>query len=258
MEEHIYIAPSRTANICAAIRAGISTSRIDQYVSHALTDGFACLSTPHLISICEAIADLQYESRLKTYGAVVSAIVCIVDIYSRAFYALNPVANWDAPDILPLSQIATAFLGAFSDIVETSNTEIFESVINDNDNMQSYYTNDEKLFGTLRGDPKGSYAAWEHHSVEYIASMDNFERNAAYQRLVARCTDDWAYSALLRECALRKKALRLCTATLRDFAKLLDARASQPAARPTSMPATTLSRLQFAHMYFPAEGLCKK
>jgi hypothetical protein len=242
-DEQTHIVPTRTANQCAAIRAGISQTRIDQYVGLALSDGLACLNTAHLIAICDAIADLDYDSRTKTYDVIVGAIVCVIDVHSRAHYALNPVHDWEPPDVFPLSQIADAFVRAFADVHhgKYEDNQMFSAIYADNTAIYEHHIRDEGLFAQIRDDPKGCYDAWERQSAEYVTDMDRFERQIAYNRIVSRCTDDWAYTALMRECTLRKNALRLCTSMLREFTQIVEARIDQTYApersrRPMSVP----------------------
>lgn len=246
MEEYTFIRPTHTVEQCAHIRAAtfnvfgkpVSPS---EYVEHALMDGLACLDTNHTVAIIHAAG--QSNAYADVYEPIINAIVFIADVYSRKHYALTSIVNWEPDAGSPLPIIADAVARSYQTI--GNNEDMFSAIISDNALMIQQCKHDEALFAAIRIDPKHSYDIWLQHAATNVAGMATYEREAAYQRTVNRCVDDWSYAALKRECELLRNAHRRCTDQLNKFAAHISRiHAALPIAhqRPVSMPATSAPR----------------
>jgi hypothetical protein len=203
---------------------------LDTFLGYILNKDMACLKVPFLIQVIEALEGGQHEFLVGCYNTVVLAIYANINVYVRIRRdtELSAVVGYEPPKILPLTQIADAFVRAFRPILEGRIEESFESYIDDHEYSLKDIEAERELLKMMRMDPLSTltYRQWRERLVESECENIGKEesdpsRDRNYMLLAGVCQDDDNYLHLTELIDRRKNTFNDISNDLREFRKMV-------------------------------------
>lgn len=231
--------------------AGESLTRheiIESYYAFTLSDGFACLKSSFLISMIRAAAPATGVLSEALMRTVVPAIVCAIDVWTRATDGSNPVTAYVPAAVFPIEQVAGEFAISFRTVLDS---DAFDEALEDNERYYREHTLEGAAIDVIRAG-QSTYEDWIDvmRTMEPFSSMSDADCRQAYDALVKRVTEPTttAYRDMVRESLQRRVSLRKCTAKIRQLQEIIERISSAASvgndAQRRSRPETTPARVQ--------------
>lgn len=223
---------------------------VDTYYNYVLNKDMAMLKVPFLIQILEALRGAPEEFLTGAYNSAVLAIYMNINIYVRLRRntELQAIAGYEPPSVLPLTQVADAFVSAFRPILEGRIEESFESFIDDHDYSVEDIEKERELLKRIRTSPFAAetYDEW----YQRIAECEDAPQKAAdprkdrnYALIAEACSDDDNYLYLSDLIDRRKRTFADITTDLREFRQFVSEKAKMRAAAPESARSKSAPRM---------------
>lgn len=229
----------------------VTADLIEAFYAYVLSDNFACLKCSFLVTMIRAARTADPDLGERLLYTTIPAIICLLDVWTRANQGSNPVEGYEMSSILPTVQIAGEFAVSFNEAIRESGNSghFFDEAIEDNAKYVREHDMESESIELVHSG-KSTFAMWRERMGYLLDDISPEDAQRAYDALVSRCETD--YRSLLQESLRRKIALRKCSVLLHNIDESIDrligaASAASAASARTSRPCTTPARVQTAH-----------
>lgn len=203
---------------------------VETFFNYVLNKDMAFLKVSFLIQILSSIAGAPQDFLRNVYNLSVFAIYTNISIYIRVIRntELSTVLQYEPPKILPLSNMADAFVDAFRPILSGQIEEAFESFIADHDYNIEVLAEERELLKLIRENRTSPdiYKKWrkylnDHADEDQIGEESTATKDRNYCLLADAVTDDDGYLHLRDLNDRRVKTFEDVNKDLREFRRIV-------------------------------------
>lgn len=228
---------------------------LSSFYEFVLCADMACLKASFLIRMMAALKGAPAPLLTWMYSPTVLSLYTLVDVYVRACRntEITCVHGYEPPEVLPLNEIADAFISGFGPILPEHIHETFESYISENDEKVVDFARERELVAALHHNAAvpATYELWRRRLLDAgygedfpdLATNTDAAADRNYARVCEALANDDNYMRLRDLVERRKQSLVDINENLRKLRTMVVYRAdlTTPSQRAKSSPLMRLA-----------------